>query len=345
MPLAKLPRLKLISTPSPLSSLPELAKELGVETFHVKRDDLLPVFFGGSKVRKLDYLLATEPYASSKALVGIGAIGSGLLVALSSAAAYLRKPLHVHCFHEAIDPQVLDNLAFIASRAEQIHFYGSRMSMALARPRLFTGPLLDGNAIVPPGATNVAGMGGIVAASLELAEQIKKGELPAPQRVYVALGSGGTAVGLSVGLALAGIRAELHAVTAIEKPFSRQPYLQKLSTELIAWLTRHGVSGISGLRPLPISLDRNALGPGYGIPTVDSLAACDRLRRHGIQLEPIYSGKAMAALLQGFSSQAATSNKSLKHVLFWQTNRGAGPRIDKPWFDRLPPDLKNEMRL
>ena len=330
---ASLPRLGLITSPSPITALPDLAEELDLASFHVKRDDLLPALFGGSKVRKLDYLLASEPYASAPGFVGIGAIGSGLLVALTAAAERIKKPLHAHCFHEDIDAQVLDNLAFVTSRAERVDFYGSRAALALRRPQLFTRTHDRGYAIVPPGATNVAGMVGIVAAALELKAQIDASDLPAPNRVYVAFGSGGTAAGLSVGLALAGLRCELFAITAIEKPFSREAYVEKLTRELIAWLTKSGVAGISGLKPLPVQIDRSALGKGYGRPTQGSIAACERLRQHGVWLEPIYSGKAMSAVL-------AERPASPVRVLFWQTNRGAAPTQDRPWQHRLPGDLR-----
>lgn len=330
--LASLPRVGLCLTPSPVTALPELAAELGFKSLHVKRDDLLPALFGGTKVRKLDFLLASEPYAKAQRLAGIGAIGSGLMVALTAACEQLRKPLDAHLFLEEIDAHVLDNLAFIASRADRLFYYRSRAALALASPGLFTGSHFRGAAVVPPGATNAAGIVGAVAGGLELAEQAAAGVLPMPQKIFVALGSAGTAVGLSVGLALAGARAEIVAVTAIEKPFSREAMLQRLTRDVLAWLTKHGVAGTAALTPLPIRIDRSALGRGYGAPTASSIGACERLRAHGVHLESVYSGKAMAALLKGGARE---------DVLFWQTNRGAAPFADRAWRERLPLALRH----
>jgi D-cysteine desulfhydrase len=325
--LIDLPRLGLVAAPSPLTALPELARELSVRSVHVKRDDLLPALFGGSKVRKLDTLLATEPYASARGFVGIGAIGSGLLVALAAASARLNKPLHACTFHEHIDDHVRDNFAYVSSRADRLDYFRSRATLALRMPRLFTRAQLFDRAIVPPGATNAAGMGGIVLAALELAAQMEV----SPDRIVVALGSGGTAVGLSVGLALAGWNHTIiDAVSAIERPFSSAGHLAKATRDLLAWLTKSGVPGIASLKPLPIVIDRGALGAGYGIPTAASIAACHRLRAHGIHLEPIYSGKAMASLL------AAPRGS---RVVFWQTNRGAAPTLDRA--PRIPASLRH----
>jgi len=329
-----LPRVGFVKEPSPISFLPELAAELGLAQLSVKRDDLISGLLGGTKVRKLDYLLATEPFASAAGLHGIGAIGSGLLAALAMACAQLDKKLIAHCFYEPPDGYVLDNLALVASRAEKVCFYGSRLRMGLEKPSLFRRPIVDGYAVVPPGATNAAGVIGAVAGALELGEQIKKGIVPSPDVVYVPLGSMGTVAGLSVGLALANIRTRLVAVAAIEKPFSKEAKLEALVREASAALTKYGVSGVTALRPVPVAIVRDQLGAGYGKPTVASLDACSRLQQHGLTIEPVYSGKAMAALL------AAGNSNGVRHVLFWQTRRGGSATVQENWRTRLPSSLR-----
>jgi D-cysteine desulfhydrase len=329
-----LPRVGLVKGPSPISFLPALAAELGLAQLSVKRDDLLGGLLGGTKVRKLDYLLATEPFVSAKGLHGIGAIGSGLLAALAIACEQLDKKLVAHCFFEPPDEYVLDNLALIASRAEKIVFYGSRLRMALEKPSLFRRPIISGYAVVPPGATNAAGVIGAVAGALELGDQIKKGVVSVPDVIYVALGSMGTVAGLSIGLALANVRTRIVAVSAIEKTFSKQAKLDAIVAAASRELTKYGVSGVTALRPVPVQIDRSQLGAGYGQPTVDSIAACTRLQRHGVVVEPVYSGKAMAALL------AAGNQSGVRHALFWHTRRGAGASVKQDWRARVPSSLR-----
>src|SRR6185369_11723190 len=104
------------------------------------------------------------------------------------------------------------NLAFTASGPADIHFYGSRVAIALRRRALFVSTRVDGMPLVPVGATCALGMVGIARAALELCAQIRAGELPEPERIYVPLGSGGIDAGLAVGLALGGVRTTVIAV-------------------------------------------------------------------------------------------------------------------------------------
>src|SRR5690606_5912700 len=66
--------------------------------------------------------------------------------------------------------------------------------------------------VIPPGGTSPIGIAGYVNAALELADQIAAGELPPPDRIYVASGTMGTCVGLCLGLQLAGLSIPVHAI-------------------------------------------------------------------------------------------------------------------------------------
>lgn len=81
-----------------MTPLPLLAAELGLAWLGVKRDDQLDALSGGSKPRKLDYLLAAPPFADAPSWAAVGAIGSGNLVALTGAAAVLGRRLDAHVF-------------------------------------------------------------------------------------------------------------------------------------------------------------------------------------------------------------------------------------------------------
>jgi D-cysteine desulfhydrase len=107
--LEAIPRLGWVAEPSAVTPLRELAQRLNVAYLGVKRDDLIGPLFGGTKVRKLDYLLATSRFADAPAWASMGAIGSGQLVATTAAAAELGKKLHAHMFLEPISAGVLDN--------------------------------------------------------------------------------------------------------------------------------------------------------------------------------------------------------------------------------------------
>jgi len=314
-----------IDAPSPLQALGELAAELKLEGLWVKREDHLAALGGGNKVRKLDTLLASEPWASAPRWASMGAIGSGSLAALAQAAERLDRRLDAWMFWEPIDALVLENLAAGASGPTTVRFCASRVVLALRRPALVLGGTIDGAAVVPPGASAPAGVLGVVRAGRELARQLQGEETP--DRLYVPLGTGGTAVGLTLGLALGGCPIPVHAVAVVERPFTTSWQMTALRRRVARLL------GQPDLQGAPLIIRRGFIGQGYGYPTAAGQAAMERLATHGITLEAVYSAKAMAALL------ADAHELEGQRVVFWLTpHRGALPIADD-WRSHLPPDL------
>jgi len=325
------PRLGWVETPSPVERYEAQGIALGLPDLWIKRDDALGLAVGlpgGTKVRKLDVLLATPPWRDAPAWASVGAIGSGQLVALSAAARHLGRELDAHLFWEPPLPELLENLAYIASGPGRLRFVKTRVGLALRHPGVLTSRMLGQVAVVPPGATALAGELGVVRGALELADQIRAGLCPPPRHVFVPLGSGGTTAGLLAGFALTGLDCTVHAVATVERIYSLERPLRSRAQALLAHL---GAAG----RPLPrLTIHRDQLGKAYGVATPASLAACAAWASTGVGLEPIYSGKAMAALV----STAATLDGP---VLFWATSRRPGPLPAAPdWVYRLPPALR-----
>lgn len=334
--LDKIPRLGWISTPSPITALPELAAELGLDYAAVKRDDLGDALLGGTKPRKLDYLLASPPFADAPRWIAVGAIGSGNSAALGAAAQKLERGLDAYAFWTMISPGVLENLAYLASSPATIHYQRSRTTLALRHPTIFLAQKLKGVPIVPPGSTNAIGMLGLVRAGLELGAQINAGILPKPDAIYLAFGSGGTAVGLRVGLALAGLETTIIAVTVVERILSGQMRVRSLEKQLAAELAKWKIPPPKTKTPLV--LERSQSGMGYAIPTLQALAACEKMAAHNIPLEPIYTAKAMAALLEHAKKLSA------RKVLFWLTlHRKDIPQAEN-WQSKLPPALARRVQ-
>lgn len=336
MPLApdrldRLPRHGWVGEASPVQVLPELASQLGLGALWVKRDDMLDALGGGNKVRTLDYLLASEPYATAPQWQSVGGIGSGQLVTMAQAASRLGRRLQAHCFFQPLTADAEANLALIASGPTTFRFYGSRLALGVLRPRLFVGPQWKKRPVVPPGGSAPAGMVGYVRAGLELGEQIRSGILPEPDHVYVAFGSGGTAVGLSVGLGLARVRTQVRAIVAVEWVLSSWLRVRGLMERLRTWLVEHGVGEVGAAQPAPLALDRSQLGPGYGWPTAQSDDACAKSKGFDLHLEPVYTGKTFAALLRDAPSLAG------KSVLYWNTVRGQALAPNPAWRELLPP--------
>lgn len=316
------PRMGWVDTPSPVQALPALAAELGLGWLGVKRDDMLPALFGGTKVRKLDRLLARPPYRGARRWSATGAIGSGQLACLAAAAEAAGIELEAHTFWQVPTAHALENLGFLATRAD-LRYHGTRLGMVLAAPTRRPGNV----AVVPVGATGVPGMLALVEAGLELGEQVRAGELPEPDRVVVPFGSGGTAVGLAAGLAMAGLRARVWAVSAVERVFSTHWRVEALRAAL--------ARALPGARFAPIDVDHGALGKGYAVPTAAGLAAAARFAGAGVPLEPAYGGKAAAAL--------CSHPPKGERVLFWYTARRGPLPVDPGWRERLPRALNRRL--
>ncbi|MBS1150813.1 MAG: D-cysteine desulfhydrase [Myxococcaceae bacterium] len=334
---ARLPSLGWVSEPSALTALPALARHLGLASLTIKRDDLLGALHGGTKARKLDALLATAPFKDAPQWASLGAIGSGHLAACTAAAAQLGRSLEAHTFYEPISQGVLENLSFVASGPTRLHYYGSRLEVGLRKPALVTRPEVDGVPVIPPGAMLPAAIAGIVRAGFELAEQIRGGAIEAPELIYVALGSGGTTAGLALGLGLAGVKAELRAIACVERYFTSERKVGRLIAQAAQWLKAHGVDA-DAAKALRVKVVRGQLGPAYGVPTAQSLAAVEVLRLEGIPIEPVYAGKAFAALL----AEAAVK-RAPQRVLFWNTVRRGPLPHDAAWREKLPPRLARRL--
>ena len=269
----------------------------------VKRDDLTSSEYGGNKVRKLEWVLAA-PARRGATLLTAGGIGSHHIhaVAQHGAALGLRTEAVVYDVEVADDPDAA--LGRLEELGVRIHRIGSEYLMPIELARR----LRSGVHLIWPGASTPAGTLGYVEAGLELAGQL-------PERVatvVVALGSGGTAVGLALGLALGG-RTEVDVLAPM------------VSSRLVTAPTVLGVLeagtrtllALGGLRPPAIRLSTTDryLGDGYGVPSDAGKRATAVGHALGIPLERTYTAKAFAAALD-FRAER-------RPVLFVQTWAGS----------------------
>jgi D-cysteine desulfhydrase len=327
--LVSVPRMGWVERATPVTCHPALATRLGARAFHAKRDDMTTPLEGSSKTRKLDYLLALPRFKDATEWASVGAIGSGSLVAISAAAEHMAKRFNAYMFWEEISEGVLENLAYTSARTEQLFFYPNRLALGLRHPWTSAGISMGKTAVIPAGATSPWSTLGIVRAGLELAEDVRRGEAPAPDIVVCPHGTGGMAAGLSVGLGLGGLSSTVFAVSAVERCLSPIARVQSLIRSVISILRDEGVALPKKFAPAPVRFEFGEVGPGYGVPTVGSRTAVQILREESIPAESVYSGKAMAGL-----SKLDLHNKN---VLFWVTPRrdGAPTRMS----DQLPASL------
>ncbi|MFQ5611915.1 MAG: pyridoxal-phosphate dependent enzyme [Anaerolineae bacterium] len=297
--LAAYPRLPLAQYPTPLEPLPRLSDALG-RAVYIKRDDLPGPAMGGNKVRKLEYLLAEALERGARKVATFGGLQSNH--ARMTAAAARRYGLEPHLFFfERRPPQLTGNLLLNELLGARMHFIpfggGGEATMTLETANRLVGWLarlrLGAHYFIPVGGHSWRGGLGYVRAALELNEQARAGGLD-DAHLVLAAGTGGTLAGLLAGLTLCGssLRPLGIDVGRLWRGFPAS--VARLAAELCA---RLGQPRRFDPAEVPL-IESTYVGPGYGLPSAAGGAALERLARlEGILLDPIYTGKAFAGLL------------------------------------------------
>jgi 1-aminocyclopropane-1-carboxylate deaminase/D-cysteine desulfhydrase-like pyridoxal-dependent ACC family enzyme len=160
--------------------------------------------------------------------------------------------------------------------------------------------------VIPAGGSTVIGAAGELLAGLELAGQMPP-EAPA-DLVVLPSATGGTQAGLIVGLALAGWSTRVLGVAVAHPSPDLRPGVEQLSAELAAQ------SAVEPEQLAPIEIDDRWLGRGYGEPSEAAEEATTLLARtEGVFVDPIYTAKALAALIALVQSGEVDGQR----VVFW----------------------------
>ena len=213
------------------------------------------------------------------------------------------------------------NLVALRSAGADLRFGGrGEAARALAEHRRADGRRAPPTYVIPMGGTDALGSVGFVAAGFELAAQVEAGSLPEPDVVVMALGTGGSAVGLAIGLRAAGLRSRVLAVRASSPGTSSPQKLLEVRRETLALLRRHAPSFPAlDERTLDLRIESHQLGRGYAFPTSSGEAAQGlAARTEGLQLEPTYTAKALAAVV------AAAPAYRQATVVFWHSADAGG---------------------
>jgi L-cysteate sulfo-lyase len=298
MHLARFPRLRLFPTPTPLERLDNLTKYLGGPEIWIKRDDATVVATGGNKVRKLEFLAGEALALGCDHLVTQGAVQSNHVRQTAAVAAKFGLKCTALLEHR-IDTNDRDYLAsgnvlldrlFGATldyrpggtdMQSAIDALGAELTAAGGKPY-----------IIPGGGSNRVGALGYVGCAQELMQQADEMGL-AIDLVVHATGSAGTQAGLVVGFE--GVNAGVRVLgIGVRAPRDRQEAnVHKLAEATAEYC---GVRG--GIARSAVEANCDYVGDGYGIPTQGMAEAVSLLAKlEGILLDPVYSGKGMAGLI------------------------------------------------
>jgi D-cysteine desulfhydrase family pyridoxal phosphate-dependent enzyme len=318
--LAELPRVSLAHLPTPLEDLRLLSAHLRGPRILIKRDDQTGLALGGNKTRKLEFLLADALAQGADTIITAGAAQSNHC--RQTAAAARRSGLACHLVLGGApgeNPQ--GNLFLDHLLGATIHW--TPMERRIERLGELEQELaLSGNRPyrIPYGGSNEVGAAGYAVAVPELAEQLSARDA-SPDRIVIASSSGGTQAGLAVGMRAAGLSAELLGISIDKGERDPVPYEEQLAELANATALRLGSPG--GFVPGDFRLRYDFLGKGYGVVGDLEREAIRLLARtEALLLDPVYTGRAMGALLALIRSGEIDRGET---VLFWHT--GGAPAL------------------
>ncbi len=298
-PALSIPRLSLGCFPTPVQELDSIGRPGSVRLW-CKREDLAGKLYGGNKVRKLEYILAALP-SSDRAVITMGGSGSHHMLATAIYAKHLGLGFYGIFFPQPETPQVRRNFIALQELSHKLWMVPNRRRIAKGILRAWHYFHSKGEPfphLVAPGGSDPLGTLGWVAGGLEIAQQVQAGEIPEPGQIFVALGTMGTAAGLALGLALAGMNTRVMAVRVVEWPLTTMAATMGLARRTLSMLSQHGLRLEGNLPPLRLDVLHGFAGPGYGAWTPGAGEAARLVEQaHGISLETTYTGKAMAACL------------------------------------------------
>jgi len=175
----------------------------------VKDESAIGGPYGGNKVRKLGRILGEVLERGHQAVVTSGSAGSHHVLATALYADALGLDTHAVLFPEPRTDDAVRHASAIAASCRSITAVGDASQVVAAAHRIAT---IHDAWVIPVGGSSVTGTLGWVDGARELADQVAAGALPAPRTVWVPSASGGTAAGLALGLAEAGLDSRVIAV-------------------------------------------------------------------------------------------------------------------------------------
>ncbi|MGH9842089.1 MAG: 1-aminocyclopropane-1-carboxylate deaminase/D-cysteine desulfhydrase [Blastocatellia bacterium] len=316
--LATIPHLNHGYYPTPIEELSRLRKALGGgPRLLIKRDDYTGPGFGGNKVRKLEYLLAQVVADGTEIAITTG--GERSNHARVTAALCARLGLSSILVLNRASPAASSRLKPASLYLDEmlgaeIHYVNSRQERAEVAAAIVEQLRREGKRVteIPIGASVPLGALGFVKAVQETAAQLQAMNVR-PNYIFHASSSGGTQAGIVAGCQLFGLDDAQVIGVSPDDPAAA------ISTRIARIID--GVGELLGLPAGALNGEATVLdsfiGPGYGLDTPEAVAAMRLLARaEGILLDPVYTAKAMAALIAWVRQGQLTEQDT---VLFWHT--------------------------
>ncbi len=314
-----------IAKPSPVRCL---ERTQDGSTLWLKDDSRIHPVYGGNKCRKLAHLLGDAEHRNKSRITTVGTAGSHHVLAtglLGKSRGFAVRAFVISQPWSAHAERVL--CASVASGIELIP--------ALSPWGAFRAATQLGDStstFIPPGGSNVCGSLGYFEAAIELAEQVKNGELPEPDYIVAALGTAGTIAGLLAGAQYAGLKSIVVGVSVL-KAVGRSLYARRLANSIL-----RSMGSASTVKSDRLFVDSRWLGAGYGYASESGSAATTIAASLDLPLDPTYTAKAFAGALSLLNGKKTGPNANVSapnmagsplHVLYWHTLNASNPDIQE----------------
>ena len=325
--LAALPTVPLGHWPTPLEPLPRLTAELGGPQIWIKRDDCSGLATGGNKTRKLEYLFADAQQHGADTIVSYGAVQSNHARQTAAACAKLGIECHLLLSRrvDRSDHNYMRNGNMLFNHLLNAHIHTFELDdFEEGRLNILNTLEQQGKTVyqIPAGGSNAIGALGYSRCINELMWQAPF----TPTQIVHASASAGTQAGLVFGKAAQDYGVDILGINV----FHPDPdTLRQRITGLLRSM-QDRFSAVQSVEKLPIHINHAYFGDAYGQPTRASLDAIKMFASlEGILLDPVYSSKAAAGLID----QVALGNFDRhEHVVFIHTGGAAAlSAYDSAW--------------
>jgi D-cysteine desulfhydrase/L-cysteate sulfo-lyase len=304
-----------------MEQLPRLSKELGCHLW-VKRDDCTGLAGGGNKARKLEYLIADAQCKGADTLVTVGGLQSNHARQTAAVAAKFGMDCEL-VLEDVIGTPKTDyynngNMLLDHLLGAKIHRLTDNEDGTEYATRLISKLKTQGRKpyLIPIGGSNVIGSLGYVRCAFEIIEQINSKNITVEQ-IVLASGSAGTQAGLLAGLIAAKVDIPVLGICVSRSIEDQHQFVECLLKDILTFLDMD-----PNLSKGRVMTNGDYYGEGYGITTASMIAAVRRCAElEGLLLDPVYTGKAMAGLMDLCSKGVIEPNSN---QLFLHTGGSPG---------------------
>ena len=291
----ELPRERLAFLPTPMHRLKNLGASIGIDELWIKRDDQTGLSFGGNKTRKLEFVVGDAKANKCDTLVTVGGIQSNHCRQTAAVAAVSGMRC-ILLLGGAEPEEYTGNLLLDRMLGAEMKFFPDESAFTLnKRLDAIMDTLVDFGLTpyaIPAGAAMPVGIVPYAVAMDELNKQFKENSF-FPDRIIVAVGTGGTLAGLILGKHLLDLDINIVGITVSKSKEEVKEEVNDLIERTIKTYPE-----IESFMP-KINVDDSFIGKGYALLEDGVVSAIEMFAKmEGIFIDPVYTGKAGLALIR-----------------------------------------------